>query len=49
VTALREVFARFGVQFDSDELKKGDDATKGTIDRLRELGSVLAGCRLSTS
>lgn len=43
MTALREVFARFGVQFDSDELKKGDDATKGAIDRLRELGGVLAG------
>lgn len=43
MTALREVFARFGVQFDSDELKKGDDATKGAIDRLKELGSVLAG------
>lgn len=43
MTALREVFARFGVQFDSDELKKGDDATKGVIDRLRELGGALAG------
>jgi hypothetical protein len=43
VTALREVFARFGVKFDSTELNKGDKATKGVVERLRELGGVLAG------
>lgn len=43
MTALREVFARFGVKFDSAELKEGDKATKGAIDRLKELGGVLAG------
>jgi hypothetical protein len=43
VSALREIFARFGVKFDSTELKKGDAATKGAVERLQELGKVLAG------
>ena len=43
MTALREVFARFGVKFDSAELEKGDKATKGAVERLKELGGVLAG------
>lgn len=43
MTALREVFARFGVKFDATELKDGDKATKGAIDRLKELGGALAG------
>lgn len=42
MTALREVFARFGVKFDSSELKEGDKATKGMTDRLKELGGALA-------
>lgn len=42
MAALREIFARFGVDFDDRELKQGDKAVKSTTANLRKLGAVLA-------
>jgi len=43
VSALREVFARFGVAFDAGPLAQGDAAVEGLIGRLQTLGNVVAG------
>lgn len=42
-SALREVFARFGVQFDNAPLDAGAASTENVTERLRSLGGVLAG------
>lgn len=41
--ALREVFARFGIEFDRGPLQQGDQAVASMTDRLRQLGAVVAG------
>lgn len=41
MSALREIFARFGVKFDTDELRAGDDAISATTDSLGRLGQAL--------
>ena len=43
MSALREIFARFGVKFDSKPLERGEQATNRTTDALRRLGAVVAG------
>lgn len=43
MSALREVFARLGIELDSSPLEQGDRAVGGLTDRLRDLGGVLAG------
>ena len=43
MSALREVLARFGVEFDDKELKAGDKAIDGVVSKLADLGKVLAG------
>lgn len=40
--ALREVFARFGIQFDDKQLKKGDKAVSNVAKNLKRLGATLA-------
>lgn len=42
-TALREIIARFGIQFDDTALKKGDKAVDGLADKLANMGKLLAG------
>jgi hypothetical protein len=41
--ALRELFARFGVQFDTGALNKGNSAVSNMTGNLRNLGAALAG------
>lgn len=40
--ALREIAARFGIEFDDEELSKGVQSIGGAIDRLKEFGQLLA-------
>jgi hypothetical protein len=40
---LRELLARFGLQFDDSEAKKADKTVGGLTSKLRELGQVLVG------
>ena len=40
--ALREIAARFGIEFDDKELSKGVQSIGGAIDRLKEFGQLLA-------
>lgn len=44
--ALREVFARFGVQFDGSQLQQGAHSVDGVISRMQQLGAVVAGSRI---
>ncbi len=42
--ALREIFARFGVQFDTEgNVARGAQGVDGLVDRLGDLGNVIAG------
>ena len=41
MSALREIFARFGVKFDAKELRAGDDAISDTTESLGRLGQAL--------
>jgi hypothetical protein len=43
MSALREIFARFGVDFATDGLEKGNSAVGSLTGRLQELGNVLMG------
>jgi len=43
VSALREVFARFGVDFDASALVRGNAAVDTSVAGLQSLGSVIAG------
>lgn len=43
MAALREVLARFGIQFDDAALKRGDKAVDGVASKLGKLGAMLAG------
>lgn len=43
MSALRQIFAFFGVEFDDTALKAGDKATKGVTESLKDLGGLLAG------
>lgn len=43
MSALREILARFGVEFDSKELDRGHASIEGTVHRLEQLGQVIAG------
>jgi hypothetical protein len=40
--ALREIAARFGIEFDDAELKTGVQSIGGAIDRVKEFGAILA-------
>jgi hypothetical protein len=43
-SAAREIFARFGVEFDREgNLQRGEQGVDGLADRLRGLGDVIAG------
>ena len=42
-SALREVFARFGVDFENQALDAGAQSVDGMAGKLRELGGILAG------
>jgi hypothetical protein len=42
-SALREILARFGVEFDSKELDKGHSKVESAIGKLKELGEVAIG------
>lgn len=44
--ALREIAARFGIEFDSEELQKGVQSIGGAIDRVKEFGQLLAANKL---
>ena len=44
--ALREIAARFGIEFDDKALTKGVQSIGGAIDRLREFGQLLAANEL---
>lgn len=48
MSALREIFARFGVTFDTRPLEQGDRATSGLTESLRDLGGLLAGGIVAT-
>lgn len=41
--ALREVFARFGIEVDDAKLKAADKAVNGFSDKLQKVGALLAG------
>ncbi len=41
--ALREIFARFGVEFDDGPLKEGASSTDNMTGQLQKLGALLAG------
>ncbi len=43
MAALREVLAKFGVSFDDSQLKKGDKAIDGVVEKLTGLGAALVG------
>lgn len=43
MSVLREVIAKFGVRFDSGELKKGEKRMEKTKERMRSLGRVVVG------
>lgn len=43
MSAFREIFARFGIDFDSEPLEEGDSAVSGLVSRLQDLGQVIAG------
>jgi len=43
VAALREIFARFGVDFDNGPLLAGDNAVTSTVENLQGLARVVAG------
>lgn len=47
-TALKEVFARFGVDFDRGPLVTGNAAVDAMVGNLRELGNVVAGAAIVT-
>jgi hypothetical protein len=47
-TALKEVFARFGVEFDRGPLVTGNAAVDAMVGNLQALGSVVAGAALVT-
>ncbi len=46
MSALREIFARFGTSFETGPLVAGDNAVNGLIGRLQGLGQVVAGAAL---
>lgn len=46
MSALREVFARFTTSFDDREVTRGDSSVSGLTERLRGLGTVIAGSAL---
>lgn len=46
MSALREIFARFGVAFEAGPLKEGNASVNGLIGRLQELGEVVAGAAI---
>lgn len=46
MSALREIFARFGTVFDSRPLEQGERKVDGLIDRLRALGEALTGAAI---
>jgi hypothetical protein len=43
VSALREIFARFGVSFDNRALEAGDRSVQGMTSSLQDLGNLLIG------
>lgn len=45
-SALREVFASFGIDFETGALASADSAVNGVINNLRTLGNVVAGAAL---
>lgn len=45
-SALREIFARFGVDFDDRELKKGDQSVKKITESLSKLGIIIGGAAI---
>ena len=46
MAALREIFARFGVEFDGQPLRRGEGQVASLTDRLRQLGAVVAGAAI---
>lgn len=45
-SALREIFARFGIEFDSGPLASGDEAVGGVTSRLQGLAQVLGSAAI---
>jgi len=43
MAALREVLARFGVQFDRRQLDRGNRSIENTLGKLQQLGALVAG------
>jgi hypothetical protein len=42
-TALKEIFAKFGIEFDDEELRRANSSIGGITGKLRQFGQLIAG------